>query len=111
MRAAPPPQSGSWRRCGARAICHQAGLKRSRARRGVAPGQERFDIGCGSGGITLHLVEKHGADHATGFDVEKPVIEAARRRAEKPGLSERARFVRAAPGPLPFAGASFDVVF
>ncbi len=70
-----------------------------------------LDIGCGSGGITLHLVEKHGADHATGFDVEEPVVSAARRRAEKRGLSERARFVQAAPGPLPFGDEAFDVVF
>jgi SAM-dependent methyltransferase len=74
-------------------------------------GKSVLDIGCGSGGITLHLVEKHRAAHATGFDVEEPVVEAARRRAEKHGLSERARFVQGAPGPLPFAGESFDVVF
>ena len=46
-------------------------------------GKSVLDIGCGSGGITLHLVEKHGAGHATGFDVELPVVEAARRRADK----------------------------
>jgi phosphoethanolamine N-methyltransferase len=74
-------------------------------------GKTVLDIGCGSGGITLHLVERHGAVHATGFDVEEPVVEAARRRAEKRGLSGRARFVQAPPGPLPFANASFDVVF
>jgi SAM-dependent methyltransferase len=74
-------------------------------------GKSVLDIGCGSGGITLHMVERHGAGHATGFDVELPVIEAARRRAEKRGLAERARFVQAPPGPLPFAEASFDVVF
>jgi ubiquinone/menaquinone biosynthesis C-methylase UbiE len=74
-------------------------------------GKSVLDIGCGSGGITLHLVEKHGADHATGFDVEEPVVSAARRRAEKRGLSERARFVQAAPGSLPFVGEAFDVVF
>ncbi len=74
-------------------------------------GKTVLDIGCGSGGIALHLVEKHGAAHATGFDVELPVIEAARRRAESRGLSGRASFVHAPPGPLPFADASFDTVF
>ena len=33
-------------------------------------GKSVLDVGCGSGGITLHLVERHGAQHATGFDVE-----------------------------------------
>ena len=68
-------------------------------------GKSVLDIGCGSGGITLHMVEKHGAGHATGFDVELPVVEAARRRADKRGLSGRATFVHAPPGPLPFADA------
>jgi len=73
-------------------------------------GKTLLDIGCGAGGVTLHLAEKHGAV-ATGFDVEQPVIEAARKNAERRGLSGRARFVQAPPGPLPFADASFDVVF
>jgi SAM-dependent methyltransferase len=74
-------------------------------------GRTILDIGCGSGGITLHLVERHGAAHATGFDVEQPVIEAARRRAAARGLTDRVSFLQAPPGPLPFADRSFDVVF
>lgn len=74
-------------------------------------GKDVLDIGCGSGGITLHLVAKHGAASAIGFDVELPVVEAARRRAEAQGLAERVSFVQAPPGRLPFADASFDVVF
>ena len=70
-----------------------------------------LDIGCGSGGITLYLVERHDAAPATGFDIEAPVIEAATARAEQRGLSDRASFVQGAVGPLPFAEASFDVVF
>lgn len=74
-------------------------------------GKDILDIGCGSGGITLHLVASHGAASAIGFDVERPVVEAARRRAKAQGLTERASFVQAPPGRLPFADASFDVVF
>ena len=33
-------------------------------------GKTVLDIGCGSGGITLHLADKHRAAHVTGFDVE-----------------------------------------
>ena len=74
-------------------------------------GKTILDIGCGSGGIALHLVERHGAANATGFDVERPVIETATQRAARRGLGGRVRFVQAAPGPLPFADGSFDVVF
>ncbi|PBB19271.1 methyltransferase domain-containing protein [Mesorhizobium sp. WSM4313] len=74
-------------------------------------GKTILDIGCGAGGITLHLAATHGASQATGFDVEKPVIETARRGAIRQGLDDRVGFVQAPPGPLPFTYASFDAVF
>jgi phosphoethanolamine N-methyltransferase len=74
-------------------------------------GKALLDIGCGPGGVTLHLAEKYGLACATGFDVEKPVVEAARRRAKARGSAVRAVFVHAPPGLLPFADAAFDVVF
>lgn len=74
-------------------------------------GKHVLDIGCGSGGIALHLVARHNAGHVTGFDVEAPVIEAAKARAIARDLSNRADFIHGAPGPLPFVEASFNVVF
>ena len=74
-------------------------------------GKTILDVGCGAGGITLHLVARHSAARATGFDVEKLVIETARRGAIRQGLEGRVNFVQAPPGPLPFMDASFDVVF
>lgn len=74
-------------------------------------GRTLLDIGCGTGGITLYLLERHGLARVTGFDVEGPVIEAARQRAAARGLSQKAGFIQAPPGPLPFPDASFDIVF
>jgi phosphoethanolamine N-methyltransferase len=74
-------------------------------------GRSVLDLGCGSGGIALHLALDHRAAHVTGYDVELPVIEQARKRAEAAGLSDRLSFVQTPPGPLPFADAAFDVVF
>jgi phosphoethanolamine N-methyltransferase len=74
-------------------------------------GKTLLDIGCGAGGATLHLAKQHGLAHATGFDIEKPVVDVARRRADLMGLSSRVAFVQGPPGPLPFADAAFDVVF
>lgn len=70
-----------------------------------------LDVGCGAGGITIHLSEQHRAGQITGFDVELPVVVAARRRASERGCSDRVRFVQAPAGRLPFADAEFDVVF
>lgn len=70
-----------------------------------------LDVGCGSGGITLHILRAHGPAHITGFDVEGPVLDAARARAAAEGVADRAEFVQGPPGPLPFADASFDLVF
>lgn len=74
-------------------------------------GLRGLDIGCGSGGVTKHLVVRHNAAHVTGFDIEGPVIEAALLRAARSSLSDRLTFIHGLPGPLPFDDESFDFVF
>jgi ubiquinone/menaquinone biosynthesis C-methylase UbiE len=70
-----------------------------------------LDFGCGTGGIACYLVEARGGARVTGIDIEVPVLDHARGRAEARGLADRIDFVRVAPGPLPFPGQSFDAVF
>lgn len=74
-------------------------------------GKHVLDIGCGSGGITLFLAREYQPANIIGFDVEQPVVDLASRRAADQNLQGSASFVRGAPGPLPFAEQSFDVVF
>jgi phosphoethanolamine N-methyltransferase len=74
-------------------------------------GKHVLDIGCGAGGIDCLLVTDYGAAKVTGIDVEAPVLETARARAEEAGVSDRIELVKVEPGPLPFANESFDVVF
>ena len=74
-------------------------------------GKTVLDIGCGSGGIAIYILRKHGAAHVTGFDVEEPVIRHAIDRAALCGLTSGIDFVQATPGPLPFPDESFDIVF
>lgn len=74
-------------------------------------GKDVLDIGCGSGGITLHIARRLSPRSITGFDVEQPVIREATRRANEAGVSDRVRFVQAPPGRLPFEDSSFDLVF
>jgi len=74
-------------------------------------GRHVLDIGCGTGGITLYLASAKPLAQITGFDVEEPVIEVAKTRANAKGLADKAKFVQAAPGKLPFTDHSMDIVF
>ncbi len=74
-------------------------------------GKSVLDIGCGAGGIDIALVRNHGAGYVTGIDVEDPVLTRARTLIDREGLGSRIGVVKVAPGPLPFAPGSFDVVF
>jgi len=68
-----------------------------------------LDIGCGIGGPAFVLASKYGA-HVVGTDIEPQLIDQARLRAEKLGLSSSCEFVTVDPGPMPFPDESFDVV-
>lgn len=74
-------------------------------------GRSVLDIGCGVGGLDVALVRDHGVGYVTGIDVEDGVLAQARARVAKAGLAHRIGVVKVVPGPLPFAPASFDIVF
>jgi phosphoethanolamine N-methyltransferase len=74
-------------------------------------GKAVLDIGCGAGGIDVALVRNHNAGFVTGIDVEDTVCATARARVAREGLDGRIGILRAAPGPLAFAPATFDIVF
>ncbi|HWX50448.1 MAG TPA: cyclopropane-fatty-acyl-phospholipid synthase family protein [Roseomonas sp.] len=50
-----------------------------------------LDIGCGWGGMALHLAREHGA-RVTGITLSTEQLEVARNRAAEAGLSDRVRF-------------------
>jgi 2-polyprenyl-3-methyl-5-hydroxy-6-metoxy-1,4-benzoquinol methylase len=73
-------------------------------------GQTVLDIGCGLGGVDLHLVQHHGAAQVTGIDIDPALIERCNQLAQKHGLSQQLQFICVQPGPLEFDEASFKVV-
>lgn len=77
---------------------------------GTSPqGKRILDIGCGIGGPAFEMARTHGA-RVTGIDLEAPLIERARRDAEKLGLLGQCHFESVDIGPLPFADRSFDII-
>lgn len=76
---------------------------------GPAAGKRLLDIGCGSG-MNSVLAAFHGAD-VTGIDISPSLTRLAIRRAELNGVGDRVRVMVTSAHDLPFAAASFDVVF
>ena len=71
-----------------------------------------LDLGCGTGGITIHLAKQHKLRRIVGFDVEAPAHVIARKQLENTlDIDAEIDFVLGKPGPLPFEDASFDLVF
>lgn len=73
-------------------------------------GKSVLDIGCGLGGVDVHVVINHGAALVTGIDIEQHLIERCIRLAEKRGVIEFTRFLRVEPGTLPLEDGLFDFV-
>src|SRR5882724_400123 len=71
-------------------------------------GKAVLDLGCGTGGVTTFLAETYGPASIVGIDIDRGLIERARKRAAKAGLGGSVTFRTVMPGPLPFADASFD---
>ena len=74
-------------------------------------GRSVLDVGSGLGAVDVLLAEQYGAVSIRGVDVEAHLIDEGRHRAELAGVSDKVQFQLIEPGPLPFAEASFDVVF
>ncbi|MBI2256821.1 MAG: methyltransferase domain-containing protein [Proteobacteria bacterium] len=73
-------------------------------------GKRVLDIGCGLGGLDQVLLTL-GAAHVTGIDVAPLIAKLGQDRIRRSGLANRIDIQLVEPGPLPFADASFDVVF
>ena len=70
-----------------------------------------LDIGSGTGGVDVSLVQDHGAGSVVGIDVQKALVDLASSRARKLNLENQIKYQLVTPGLLPFADESFDVAF
>jgi len=80
------------------------------ARSQIGPDFEVLDVGCGIGGAVRYLSSAY-ACKTTGIDLTEEYIEVARRLAHAVGLDELVSFHCASALNMPFADASFDIVW
>jgi cyclopropane fatty-acyl-phospholipid synthase-like methyltransferase len=61
----------------------------------LAPGRHVLDLGCGHGELLLRIVAAHTAATGTGVDLDRRLLDRARREAAVRALYERVEFVEA----------------
>jgi ubiquinone/menaquinone biosynthesis C-methylase UbiE len=76
----------------------------------LRPGLDVLDAGCGVGSIALDLAPALAPGRIVGMDLDAGQIELARRSAAERGI-DNAEFEQGSVDELPFADASFDVVY
>jgi SAM-dependent methyltransferase len=69
-----------------------------------------LDIGCGLGGVDIHLIRQHKAKKIIGIDVDPYLIKRCNVLAKKYNVVANAEFLAVVPGPLAFGDETFDIV-
>ncbi len=77
---------------------------------GISPDVDVLDVGCGIGGPSRHLASEFGC-RVTGLDLTEEYCRVAAMLAERTGLDDRVDYRHGDALDMPFADASFDVVW
>ena len=73
--------------------------------------QRVLDLGCGTGDLAISIARLAEKDiEITGLDYSLPMLERARRKAERTGVNNKVIFIQGDAAHLPFPDAHFDVV-
>lgn len=73
-------------------------------------GQTILDIGCGIGGMDVHLATNYGPAKIIGLDIEADLIERCKKLAERQGVGHITDFRCVEPGPLPVEDGTLDMI-
>ena len=73
-------------------------------------GKSVLDIGCGLGGVDLHLAKSLGAEKVIGIDIDQSLIDKCNRLAAKYQYESKLDFRCVDPGPFDFDDNQFDMV-
>jgi ubiquinone/menaquinone biosynthesis C-methylase UbiE len=76
----------------------------------VSGAEDVLDVGCGIGGPSRFLAKQFGC-HVTGLDLTAEFVEVANMLARRTGLADKVSYRQGDALDLPFADASFDLVW
>jgi ubiquinone/menaquinone biosynthesis C-methylase UbiE len=77
----------------------------------LAPGQSVVDYGCGPGGLAVELARRVGdSGRVHGVDLNRELLERARRRAERDGVAARIELHHVVDDRIPLPSGSVDRV-
>ncbi len=68
------------------------------------------DIGCGLGGMDVHIAATHAVERIIGIDIEDDLVQRCHALAGERGVVDRVGFRYVEPGPLPFGDGTLDMV-
>ncbi|WP_038097404.1 class I SAM-dependent methyltransferase [Thioalkalivibrio sp. HK1] len=77
----------------------------------LGPHPAVLDIGCGPGAQTLVLAESLPGAQITAIDTHRPYLDALEMRTARAGLSDRISPIDMSMEDMPFADASFDLIW
>jgi demethylmenaquinone methyltransferase/2-methoxy-6-polyprenyl-1,4-benzoquinol methylase len=70
-----------------------------------------LDLGCGTGDLSLNIARLAGKNvQISGLDYSVPMLELAKRKAEKAGLGDKLAFIHGEATKIPFPDGHFDCV-
>ncbi len=69
-----------------------------------------LDVATGTGDFAIQVLRHTGAAHVTGIDLSEGMLQVAREKVNKAGLTDKITFSRGDCLELPFADNSFDAV-
>ena len=73
--------------------------------------QRVLDLGCGTGDLTISIARLAAESvEITGLDFSLPMLERARKKADKAGLSQRVKFIHGEATQIPFPDGHYDSV-
>lgn len=75
----------------------------------IKKGSKVLDVGCGLGKTACRLASELGCK-VTGIDIMPKMVEQAKAKAKKAGVTDKVTFMEGDARKLPFADASFDTV-